>query len=69
VPAVEQDELRQLLVLSRQRGELLERLVAQQHFRNLLAAWLYIHVPLSIALVVLVGAHVAAVFYFARPVS
>jgi hypothetical protein len=67
VPASEQEELRQLLVLSRQRGELLERLVAQQRYRNLLGAWLYVHVPLSIALVVLVAAHLAAVFYYARP--
>jgi hypothetical protein len=67
VPAGEQEELRQLLVMSRQRGELLEQLVAQQHFRNLLAAWLYIHVPLSVALVVLVAAHLVAVFYFAHP--
>ncbi len=67
VPATEQEELRQLLVLSRQRGELLERLVAQQHFRNLLNAWLYVHVPLSVALVVLVAAHLAAALYFMRP--
>jgi hypothetical protein len=67
VPAEEQEELRQLLVMSRQRGELLEQLVAQQHFRNLLAAWLYVHVPLSVALVVLVVAHLVAVFYFAHP--
>ncbi|HEV3456024.1 MAG TPA: hypothetical protein VHG32_05655 [Thermoanaerobaculia bacterium] len=67
VPAGEQDELRQLLVLSRQRGELLERLVAQQRYRNVLGAWLYLHVPLSVVLLVLVAAHLVAVFYYARP--
>jgi hypothetical protein len=67
VPAAEQQELRQLLVLSRQRSELLERLVAQQRYRNVLGAWLYLHVPLSIALLVLVAAHLVAVFYYARP--
>ncbi len=67
VPAGEQEELRQLLVLSRQRSELLERLVAQQRYRNVLGAWLYLHVPLSIALLVLVAAHLVAVFYYARP--
>ncbi|HVT56828.1 MAG TPA: hypothetical protein VHR45_00370 [Thermoanaerobaculia bacterium] len=66
LPAAEQSELRQLLVLSRQRGELLERLVAQQRYRNLLDAWLYFHVPLSFALVALVIAHLAAVLYFGR---
>ena len=67
VPAAEQEDLRQLLVLSRQRNELLERLIAQQRYRNLLGAWLYLHVPLSIALLALVAAHLAAVFYYARP--
>jgi hypothetical protein len=67
VPPAEQEDLRQLLVLSRQRSELLERLIAQQRYRNLLNAWLYLHVPLSIALLALVAAHVAAVFYYARP--
>jgi hypothetical protein len=67
VPGGEQEDLRQLLVLSRQRRELLEQLVAQQRYRNLLGAWLYLHVPLSIALLVLVTAHLLAVFYFWRP--
>jgi hypothetical protein len=67
VPPAEQEDLRQLLVLSRQRSELLERLIAQQRYRNLLGAWLYLHVPLSIALLALVAAHLAAVFYYARP--
>jgi hypothetical protein len=67
VPPAEQEDLRQLLVLSRQRSELLERLIAQQRYRNLLGAWLYLHVPLSIALLALVAAHLAAVLYYARP--
>jgi hypothetical protein len=67
VPPAEQEDLRQLLVLSRQRSELLESLIAQQRYRNLLGAWLYLHVPLSIALLALVAAHLAAVFYYARP--
>jgi hypothetical protein len=67
VPAGEQEELRQLLVLSRQRSEMLERLIAQQRYRNLLGAWLYLHLPLSIALLALIAAHLVAVFYYARP--
>jgi predicted ferric reductase len=66
VPAAEQEELRQLLVLARQHRELAGRLVAQQRFRNVLDAWLYLHVPLSIALLVLIAAHLVAVFYFSR---
>jgi len=67
VPPEEQEELRQLLVLSRQRNEMLQRLIVQQRYRNLMGAWLYIHLPLSIALLVLIAAHLVAVFYYARP--
>jgi len=66
VPAAEQEDLRQLLVLARQRRELLQRLLAQQRYRNLLSVWLYLHVPLSIVLVALVAAHLIAVFYFSK---
>lgn len=54
----EQDDLRQLLVLSRQHKELHLRLLYQQRYMNVLDFWLYLHVPLSIAMVVLIVAHV-----------
>jgi len=57
VPPAEQGDLQQLMVLSRQRRELHLSLVAQQRYRNLLAVWLYLHVPLSFALLVLLAAH------------
>lgn len=60
----EQDDLRELLVRSRQAKEQLQRLVAQQKYKNLLDVWLYAHIPLSLALVVLVLAHLVAVFYY-----
>ncbi len=62
----EQDELRQLLVVSRQRKELLIRLVLQQRYKNILESWLYIHIPFTIALLVLAIVHVVAVFYYGR---
>jgi hypothetical protein len=64
VEAGEQDDLRRLLVLSRQHGELLQRLVRQSRYRNLLDAWLWLHLPLSLALLVLVVAHAVAALYF-----
>lgn len=64
VPDAEQKDLRQLLVLSRQQKELHLRLVAQQKYRNLLDSWLYIHLPLSIAMIVLIIAHLWGVFYY-----
>ena len=66
VPKEEQEELRQMLVISRQRKELLLRLIFQQRYKNVLEFWLYIHVPCTIALLVLAVVHVAAVFYYGR---
>ena len=60
----ERPSMRQLLVLFRQHRELHLRLRFQQRYRNLLEAWLYMHVPLSILLIVLLTVHVVAAFYF-----
>jgi cytochrome b561 len=66
VPPADTAQLDQLLVQARQFQELHRSLLNQQRYRNLLAVWLYVHIPLSAALVVLVAAHIAAVFYYAR---
>jgi hypothetical protein len=66
VPREEQEELRQMLVISRQRRELLLRLIFQQRYKNVLEFWLYIHVPFTIALLVMSAVHVFAVFYYGR---
>jgi hypothetical protein len=55
-----------MLVVSRQRRELLIRLVYQQRYKNILEFWLYIHVPFTIALIVFAVIHVVAVFYYGR---
>ena len=68
VPKDEEQELRQMLVVSRQRKELLIRLLFQQRYKNILEAWLYVHVPFTIALLLFAIVHVAAVFYFRRVV-
>lgn len=62
----EQDELRQLLVISRQRKELLLRLIYYQRYKNILEAWLYVHVPATIALILFAAIHIVAVFYYRR---
>lgn len=66
VPIEERDDLRQLLVLSRQQKELHIRLLAQQRYRNLLDFWLYLHLPFSIALIALIVAHMWGVFYYGK---
>ncbi len=60
----EQPVLKRLVVLCRQASDLHRNLVSQQRFRNLLQAWLYLHVPLSAALVILIAAHLVAVYYY-----
>jgi len=66
VPRDEEVELRQLLVVSRQRKELLIRLLFQQRYKNILEAWLYIHVPFTIALLVFAIVHIAAALFYRR---
>jgi hypothetical protein len=65
-PKEEQEELRQMLVVSRQRKELLLRLIYQQRYKNVLESWLYIHVPFTIVLFVFAALHIAAVFYYGK---
>jgi hypothetical protein len=62
----EQEPLRQMLVFSRQRKELLMRLMYQQRYKNVLEFWLYIHVPVTIAVIVFGTLHVVAVFYYGK---
>lgn len=64
VPPPERDSLRALLVLSRQHQELLESLEAQQFYRNWLEVWLWVHVPASLALLVLVAVHAITALYY-----
>src|ERR1043165_2385799 len=66
VPQDEEAELRQMLVVSRQRKELLLRLLFQSRYKNVLESWLYVHVPFTVALLVFAVVHVVAVFYYGR---
>jgi len=67
VDAAEQADLRQLLVLYRQHQELHRRLAAQQRYRNLLDVWLWVHLPFSVVLVVLVAAHLVGALLYSSP--
>lgn len=64
VPADEQPDLNQLFVLARQMKEVNDRMIIQQRYQNLLIAWLYLHLPLSFAMMVAVGAHITAFLYY-----
>ncbi|MEM9556929.1 MAG: hypothetical protein AAGC60_21905 [Acidobacteriota bacterium] len=60
----ERDDLRRLLVLARQHRELHQRLRFQLRYQGLLEAWLVLHVPLTVLLLVLVAIHTVAGLYF-----
>ena len=64
VPPEEQEALRQLLMLARQHRELHLRLAYQERYKNLLDVWLWLHVPLTVLLILLIAVHVVAAFYF-----
>lgn len=64
IEEAEREHLRKLLVLWRQHRELHQRLRFQQRYKNLLEVWLYLHLPLSVVLIVLVAVHVLAALYF-----
>ncbi|MEM7482970.1 MAG: hypothetical protein AAF481_17480 [Acidobacteriota bacterium] len=64
VDPAEREDLRRLLVLSRQHKELHQKLRYQQRYRNLLEAWLWLHLPLSLVLLVLVLAHSVTALYY-----
>jgi hypothetical protein len=64
VPPEEQMDLTQMLALAHQRNDLHDCLIQRQRYVNLMAAWLYLHVPLSFAMLVMVAAHLFAFFYY-----
>ncbi len=64
VPAAEQPEFTELLAVAHQRNDLHDRLIYRQRYNNLMGVWLYVHVPLSFALLVALASHVIAVLYY-----
>lgn len=47
-----------------QRAQLETTLVAQMRLKNAMEAWLYVHVPVSIAMMIAIAVHVVVVFYY-----
>ncbi len=64
IPPAERAEFVQLLALANQMKELHLSLIQKQRYINTMAAWLYVHVPLSFAMLVAIFAHIAAFFYY-----
>lgn len=58
------DDIKRILDMLSQRKALVERLNKDVTLRARLNIWLYVHVPLTVGLLVAVVAHVLAVFYY-----
>ena len=57
-------DARTLMVLVQQKEDLLGRLRRDIQFKALLDIWLYVHVPITFALIAALLAHVIAVFFY-----
>ena len=64
IPQAEHKDFQTLSRLILQTIQLEQTLATQMRLRNALQAWLYIHVPASIALMVAIGLHLFSVFYY-----
>ena len=64
IPPVEHSDFQTLSRLIMQTVQLEQTLLTQMRLRNALQAWLYVHVPASIALMVAIAVHLFAVFYY-----
>jgi len=69
IPDAEQSTFQNLARLATQKRELENRITAQMRLQNLLEAWLYVHLPVSIIMLVVVIVHILVVFYYGYVVS
>jgi hypothetical protein len=64
IPVEEKGDAITLLGLMDQRADLARTLLEQARIKALLKIWLYIHVPVSVALCVSLAIHILSVFFF-----
>ncbi len=64
VPDAERGDALTMLGLLDQRADLVRRLLDEARIKALLKIWLYIHVPVSVALCVTLAVHILSVFFF-----
>jgi len=60
----EENDARKLLVLLSRKGQMLTQMRRDIQYKAIMDVWLYVHVPLAIALVVAVATHVFSVFFY-----
>ena len=64
VPATEREELQQLAALATRKRELTQRVQAQMRLKNLLDVWLFVHLPVSVMMLITVLIHIFTVLYY-----
>jgi hypothetical protein len=64
IPATDQEGFSRFAGLVLRKTELEAYLAGQMRLKNGLQAWLYVHVPVSIAMVAAVGVHLLVVLYY-----
>jgi hypothetical protein len=69
IPEVEHEAFQNLARLATQKRDLEHRMAAQMRLQNLLEAWLYIHLPVSLVMFIVVIIHILVVFYYGYVVS
>ena len=63
LPEDEQDFL-VLSTLIFKKADIERNFIKQMRLKNALAAWLYVHLPISVAMLLAVGVHLVSVFYY-----
>jgi hypothetical protein len=69
IPEAEHATFQNLARLATQKRDLEHRMLAQMRLQNLLESWLYVHLPVSIAMLVVVIIHILVMFYYGYVVS
>lgn len=64
LPAERQEELRALVILLTRKNELLTRVRRNIQYKGMMDIWLYVHVPLTFALLAALTAHIISVFFY-----
>lgn len=64
IPAVQQEGFSKFSSLVLQKTELEAYLAGQMRLKNGLQSWLYVHLPISIAMMAAVGVHLLVVLYY-----
>jgi len=64
MPIERQQEMRHIPVLLTRKNELLQRLRRDIQYKAMMDIWLYIHVPMTFALLAALAAHIISVFFY-----